>query len=270
MHPVLTQIGPLIIPSYGAVASVGVLLSLWLAQWTSRRTKIDPRHTWNMLVLAVFASLVTSRLLLIAINLGELRSHPAWLLAVAMVHHPLLSAAGVLGGAIAVLIYARWARISLPAVADTLASPVSIGMAAEQLGALMAGSDYGRFSPGQPLMGAVIYSSSLAARWSGTPLGLPLYPVQGYAAGGALLVAALTCAWFFWPRRTGDVASIWLIATGAMLFLTELFRDWEGRGVLARGILDIPQLVALAMVLLGGALLCDWRRDLPHPVHARG
>ncbi len=29
---------------------------------------------------------------------------------------------------------------------------------------------------------AVIYTSPLAARWSGTPLGIPLHPVQGYAA----------------------------------------------------------------------------------------
>jgi len=41
--------------------------------------------------------------------------------------------------------------------------------------------------------------------------------------------------------------------------LTEGFRDWEGRGVVLRGIADIPQLVGLGMVVLGGAVLWDWR-----------
>jgi len=62
VHPVLFQAGSLLVPSYGACAAVGVLLALWLAQFTARRTGLDPRHAWNMLVLAVFASLTVSRI----------------------------------------------------------------------------------------------------------------------------------------------------------------------------------------------------------------
>jgi hypothetical protein len=58
------------------------------------RTGLDPRHAWNMLVLAVFSALAISRLLLIVMNLSDLRKHPTWLLAIAMVHHPLLAAVG--------------------------------------------------------------------------------------------------------------------------------------------------------------------------------
>ena len=47
---------------------------------------------------------------------------------------------------------------------------------------------------------------------------------------------------------------------GVLLFVTEVFRDWEGRGVVLGGLVDIPQLVGLGMVLFGGFVLLDWRR----------
>jgi phosphatidylglycerol---prolipoprotein diacylglyceryl transferase len=269
MHPVLFHIGSLIVPSYGAVASLGVLLALALAQFTARRARasnagenFDPRHAWNMLVLAVFASLAVSRLLLIVANLSDLRRHPTWLLAVAMVHHPLLAAVGVAGAAIAVFLYARWARLPLRLVADCLAAPVALGYAFEQLAALLAGSDYGSFSNAP---WAVTYTSKLAARWSGTPLDVPLHPVQAYAALGALLLAVVCPIWLRIPRKSGDVGGVWLVGMGALIFIAEIFRDWEGRGALFGGVVNIPQLVGLGLVLLGGAVLVNWRNPEPVP-----
>jgi phosphatidylglycerol---prolipoprotein diacylglyceryl transferase len=263
MHPVLFQIGSLVVPSYGACAALGVLLALGLAQFTAQRTGLNPRHAWNMVVLAVFASLALSRLVLIAMNLSDLRKHPSWLLAVAMVHHPLLAAVGIAGGAAAVLGYVRWAKLPLLAATDCLAAPLSIGMAAEQVGALLAGSDFGRDSASSSVFAAITYSNELAARWSGTPLGVPLYPVQAYAAIGALLLAAIANCWLFLSRRKGDGTGVWLVGAGLILFVTEVFRDWEGRGVVFAGLADIPQLVGLGMVLLGGVVLIDWRSLIP-------
>jgi phosphatidylglycerol---prolipoprotein diacylglyceryl transferase len=260
MHPVLFQVGSLVVPSYGVLAAVGVLLALLLAQFTARRVGLDPvhapRHAWNMLVLAVFASLAASRLLLIVMNLSDLRRHPAWLLAVAMVHHPLLSGVGILAAALAVAGYVFWAKLPAGAVADCLAAPVALGMAAEQVGALMAGSDFGRDSSAS---WAVTYSSSLAARWSGTPLGVPLEPVQAYAAFGALVLAGICFWWLSFERRSGDAAGVGLLGAGVLLFVTEIFRDWEGRGVVLGGFVDTPQLVGLGLVVLGGIVLVHWR-----------
>jgi len=259
MHPVLLQLGSFVIPSYGAVAAVGVLLALALAQFTAKHTGLDPRHAWNMLVLAVFASIAASRLTLIVLNLSDLRRHPAWLLSVAMVHHPLLACIGILASLLAVFLYARWVKLPLRTIADCLAAPIALGSAFEQLGALLAGSDFGCDSQSTSSFFAITYTSPLAARWSGTPLGVPLYPVQAYAAMGYLLLATLLIAAFRVSRRSGDIAGVWLMGTGALLFLTEIFRDWEGRGVLPGGSIDAPQLVGLGLVLAGGCALLTWR-----------
>lgn len=256
VHPVLFHVGSFVVPSYGAVASLGVLLALGLAQVTSRRVGLDSRHAWNAVVLAVFAALAVSRLTLIVMNLSDLRRHPRWLLAVAMVHHPLLAAVGIAGGVIAVLIYTRWARLQLLEMADCLAAPVCLGLAVEQTGALLAGSDFG--TPAT-VAWAVTYTSRLAALWSGTPLGVPLHPVQAYAAIGSLVVAVLSFGSLYLPGRREDAAGVALVGIGIVVFITEIFRDWEGRGVLPRGVADAPQLVGLGLVVLGGAVLLQWR-----------
>ena len=65
------------------------------------------------------------------------------------------------------------------ATLDALAAPLTIGLALEQVGALLAGAGYGTETT---VRWAVVYTHPLAQRWSGTPLGIPLHPVQAYAA----------------------------------------------------------------------------------------
>jgi phosphatidylglycerol:prolipoprotein diacylglycerol transferase len=209
---------------------------------------------WNLCVVALFAALVGQRLLLVILNWSDLRLHPAWLLTLAMVHDPLLAAAGALAGTGSAALYARWRRMPLATTSDALAAPVALGLAFEQLGALLAGSGYGTEAA---VRWSVTYSNPLAARWSGTPLGIPLHPVQGYAALAFLSLSILLLVWLPERRRQGDVAGLWLLGTGVVVFLTELWRDPEGRGMLPGGALDGPQVVAILMVLAGGLVLME-------------
>jgi phosphatidylglycerol:prolipoprotein diacylglycerol transferase len=268
VHPVLFHIGSILIPAYGALAAVGVLLGMVLAQRTARLAGIDPNKVWNLCIVALFTAIVGSRLLLIAVNWSVLRSHPAWMLGLAMIHHPLLAAAG---GALALVVawgYARRQRMPLLTTADVLAPPLTLALAFEQIGALLAGSGYGT---GTNLPFAVIYSSPLAARWSGAPIGIPVHPVQAYAALAFLTIAIGLVIWFPVRRQQGDVAGVCLMATGVALYITEFWRDPIGRGALLGGFLRGPQAAAVGMVVAGGLLLaeCESRRihDTYSPVH---
>lgn len=157
------------------------------------------------------------------------------------------------------MLYARWRRLPLDTTSDALAAPVALGLAFEQLGALLAGSGYGT---GTSVRWAVTYTDPLAARWSGTPLGIPLHPVQGYAALAFLSLSILLLVWLPERQRQGDVAGLWLLGTGVVVFLTELWRDPEGRGMLPGGALDGPQVVAILMVLAGGLVLMEKTRPI--------
>ena len=262
MHPVLFHIGSLLIPSYGAVSALGVLLALFLAQRTARIAGVNTTQLWNLCVIGLFAALVGERLLLVAVNWSDLRRHPGWMLALAMIHHPLLAGAGALFGAAAAVFYARLQRMPLAATADALAAPLALGLAFEQFGALLAGSGYGTDST---MRWAVTYNDLLAMRWSGTPLGIPLHPVQAYAAVAFLTLAILLLVVLPARRQPGDVAGLWLLGAGVAVYITELWRDTEGRGTLLSGALDGPQVVAIVFVLVGAIVLMERKRPNERP-----
>jgi phosphatidylglycerol:prolipoprotein diacylglycerol transferase len=254
VHPVLFHIGAFLIPSYGALSALGVLLGLFLAQRTARIASLNPAEVWTLCVVGLFAALLGERLLLVVVNWSSLWRHPGWMLAIAMIHHPLLAAAGALAGFGAATAYARWRQMPLAATADALAAPLSLGLAFEQLGALMAGSGYGTETT---VRWAVTYTNPLAARWSGTPLGIPLHPVQAYAALAFLTLSLLLLLGLSVRRRTGDMAGLWLLGTGVVVYAAELVRDTDGRGAMLHGALDGPQAAAILLVLAGGFVLLE-------------
>lgn len=252
VHPVLIHIGAFIIPSYGALAALGVLAGLFLAQRTARLAGLNAAQIWNLCVIALFTALVAQRALLIVLNVGDLRQHPSWLLTLAMVHHPLLAGVGAAAALSAATLYARWKQLPPWTTADALAAPIAMGMAFEQLGALLVGSDYGTEAQ---IPWAVTYTHPLAAMWSGTPLGIALHPVQAYATLAFLSLSVFLLVWQPAIRQRGDLAGMWMMGTGVIIYITEMWRDTEGRGVMLNGALDGPQLAGFIMVLCGALVL---------------
>ena len=258
MYPVLFHLGSILIPAYGVSAALGVLLALLVAQHTARIAGLDGRKVWNLCVVALFAVLAASRLLLVALNWSELRLHPMWLLGLAMIHHPLLACCGGLAAGLAAVLYGRWQRLPLWTTADALAAPLALGLAFEQLGALLAGSGYGtEAGSGIAARWAVTYTHPLAALWSGAPLGVALHPVQAYAALAFLTLSIFLLVWLPYRRQSGDVAGLLMLGAGVAIFVTEFWRDPEGRGALLGGALDGPQIAAAALVVIGGLVLLE-------------
>ena len=268
MHPVLFHIGPFVIPSYGAVAALGVLLALALALFMARRLRLDPNQIWNLSVIMLFAALAGARVLLVIANWTALRQHPLWMLSLAMVHHPLVGAIEVLLALAVGGIYVLLRGLPFRTTADCLAAPTALGLGFEQIGALLAGSGYGT---GAHVPWAVTYTHPLAARWSDAPLGIPVHPVQAYAAICFFLIAGALVLWLPHRRQNGDIAGIFLMACGVTVFLTEFWRDPLGRGALLHGFLKAPQLAGIVLVVAGAILLLERKSEqianqpsLPH------
>jgi len=93
-------------------------------------------------------------------------------------------------------------------------------------------------------------------------LGIPLHPVQAYAAVAFLSLALLLLVAMPARKQAGDVAGLWLLGAGITIFMTELFRDREGRGTWASFPLDGPQMAAILFVLIGGVVLRERGRSI--------
>ncbi len=239
------------------MAALGVLLALALSQRTARIAGVNPGQVWNLCIVALFAALVASRLLLVLVNWSELRLHPAWMLGLAMIHHPLLAGAGGLAG-----VDGRRAVCALAAICRLERQPMCWPR---------------RWPWGWP-------SSNWARCWPGRATGLKLGPqcaglsptpssgraLERHAAGRSAASGAGVCGAGFltiaigllvWlpmrrqQRRCGRAGSACRPAW--RIYLTEMWRDTEGRGALLGGALDGPQMAAIVLVLAGALMLLE-------------
>ncbi len=234
------------------MTALGLLFALGLCLRTARIAGLMPAQLWNLSIMALFVALAGSRLLLIAINWTVLRSHPAWFLGLAMIHHPLIAVIAASLALLTAFIYALRVRLPILDAADALAAPVALGLAFEQFGSLLAGSGFGIETSER---WSVVYTSPIAARWSGVPLGVPLHPVQLYAALGFLTLALAMLVWLPSRSQRGDIAGLALVAASIIIFFTELLRDPAGRGSFLQGAFNGPQIGAILLLLAGALLL---------------
>jgi phosphatidylglycerol:prolipoprotein diacylglycerol transferase len=75
-----------------------------------------------------------------------------------------------------------------------------------------------------------------------------------------LTLAIFLLVWLPYLRQPGDVAGLLLLGAGVVVFVTEFWRDTEGRGTVLSGALDGPQIAAAALVVVGGLVLLERRR----------
>ena len=90
------------------------------------------------------------------------------------------------------------------------------------------------------------YTSELAHRRSGTPLGEPVHPVQLYEMGAELLIACFLIWWLLKRNRyAGEVGLLYFILYGILRFGLEMLREDHRGGF---WIFSTSQVIALAIL----------------------
>ncbi len=253
MHPNLLHLGFLTIPTYGALAAVGLMLALALSLRTASVVGLDPDPVWNAGLFALIAAFVLSRVLLVATNLHTFFRYPILLLMV-----PSLTPLGLALTAVATAIYLRTHATPMLATLDAWAPCATLAWAFLALGHFAEGSD-----PGLPssLPWSLATGSGLAKQ----------HPVAIYASLCALVLTVALYACLlrrrpggdsvgpFSPRRPGETAALGLALTGLAQFMLSFLREPSfADGALGK-LLDPVQWLALGMIV-AAALLWQWPR----------
>lgn len=246
MHPVLSRFGSFELGAYGVLLVLAILAALGLAAFLGRRDALSPKKMNDVGVLALVAGAFGAKALDTLVNsvasgrfvLTDFREAGA-------VH------GGVLVGALALVLGARRMGLPLGPTLDAHAPAVALGQAIGRVGCFLAGCCFG--APTETGL-SVVFRDARAHALGGTPLGVPLHPVQLYDAFAHFALAALLVglhrARVFQRRLLGA----YFVAEGALRFSLEAFRGDAGRGVWALG-LSTGRLTALAMLLLGAVVL---------------
>jgi phosphatidylglycerol---prolipoprotein diacylglyceryl transferase len=254
MYPRFLQFGAFVISTYGVLAVVAAFSGV--ALWTSlaRRTGLSPQKIQNAGLLAVVSIVVGARLAVIIANWRGFFEAPLLILTAGTLASGSAAVYGVLLAIVATCIYLLRSRVPLIRALDAAAPAVVLALAILDIADFAAGSHYG-VPASMPW--AVTYTSRFAARITGVPLGIPLHPVQLYAAIGHFILATLLVLLLRHASRPAEILGTALFADGVLRFvLAPLSGSYTAAPVLLH-IVTPAQAIAMGMVALGG--LC-WLR----------
>jgi phosphatidylglycerol---prolipoprotein diacylglyceryl transferase len=249
MHPTLLHLGPLTIPTFGALAALGLMLALALSLRTANLVGLNPERLWNAGLFAILTAFVLSRVLLVVTNLHTFFAYPILLLMV-----PSLTWLGLLLTAIATVIYLRLRNLSLLNTLDAWAPCATLAWGFLALGHFAEGSD-----PGLP--------SALPWAMPNVP-GAPfrLHPIALYVSLAAAIITIVLLRQLRNRRHAGDTFALGLLLTGLTQFLLTFLRQPEFEDNAFGTLLDPIQWVALGMIVTAALLFQQPRRTLDHAV----
>jgi phosphatidylglycerol:prolipoprotein diacylglycerol transferase len=252
MRPVLFHLGEYAVSSFWAAAFSGFLVGLLLLRAEAHRRGLEVRQAYDITLWAYVGGWAGARLFLIPTAWDQFRLDPFRFLTASS---GWVWYGGVIGGALAVLIWARRQRIPALVVADLTAPALALGLAFGRIGCQLAGD--GDYGVPTDLPWGMSYPHGIV------PTHDRVHPAPIYE----MLACFATFGWL-WRRRHHDPApgsqiGIYLIASGATRFLIEFVRR-NPAWLLG---LTTAQWFSVASVLLGIALVR--RRTAPAGDRAR-
>ncbi len=236
MHPILFQIGPLPLRSYGLMMALGFLAGILLTLALSRREGRKDDVVLDLSVWIMAGAIAGARLLYVIVEPDGYFSHPLEILAVWQ--GGLVFYGGLIGAGLTAYFWLRRHRQPVWAIADCLAPGLALGQMFGRIGCFLNGCCYGRVDAAHGIVFPAIGD------------GQPHLPTQLYEAGFTLALA-LFLVWFKKRRHyAGQVfwAYVALYATGR--FFLEFLRGDAERGVLFSPFLSPGQWISLAGLLL--------------------
>lgn len=214
MHPVLFEIGPITVYSFGLMLSLGFALAIIVAFLNAKRHGLDPWVIIDMGLYLFLAGLVGSRLLYVILNWDEFAGQPAIKL-IATWEGGVAFYGAITGGFVAALVFARIHRLSLARIADTVAPGLALAAAVGRLGCFLNGCCYG------------IETSGFWGTFTRFAPGLR-HPTQLYESTAYFLVFAFL---LWWQRRHARVpGQLFLTFVGAYIigrYAIEFFREGQ-------------------------------------------
>jgi phosphatidylglycerol:prolipoprotein diacylglycerol transferase len=251
MYPILFQLGPITIYSFGAFMALAALSAAWAVHAELKRRGGNPELASSFVFAAALGGLIGARLLFIVEEWSNFLAAP--------MNYILTGAGftwygGLLGGTLAVSWIAKKNKIPWREAADIAAPALAIGYGVGRLGCHIAGDgDWGAVTD---VPWGVAYTNAIIG-WVDPMTGIPyspgtrVHPTPIYEFLESLIVFVI-----LWSLRgkgyaAGTIASVYMILAGLARFAVEF---WRINPPLALGLSE-AQWFSLALMALGFAML---------------
>ena len=218
MFPVLLQIGPLSLFSYGLMLALAFAVTLFLARRHAPGADIDPELISEIGLVCLITGVAGARLAYVLVHLDYYVAHPV------EIFHLWKGGLIVYGGmllasmSVATALYRK--KINIVSFADFLIVYVPLGQAIGRIGCFLNGCCYGH--PTAAPWAVCFPQTSLPACHHGFPN--HLHPVQLYEFIALTLVYFALRQLFLKKTFNGQVLSGYMIVYGIVRFCSEFFR----------------------------------------------
>lgn len=260
-HPFQFGIGPLQFTGFGIAVVMGFVLAQMISQQEMVRLGKDPTPIADMIIGAVVGGLLGAKLYFVVVlgNWDALFARGGFVFW-----------GGLIGGAIGVLLIARWKKVPLLRTVEVGAPALAAAYAVGRTGCWAIGDDYGRpwdgplattFPEGAPPSTAGIMSSEFGVSFPpGTDPNsvIAVHPTQLYEVAMATVMFAIIWRLRGHRHREGWLFGVYLVLAGIERFVVEFFRAKDD--YLAVG-LTLAQMIAIAATVAGVAWLVAMRGE---------
>ena len=248
----------LFLPSYGILFAGGALIAWWWFVRRGRSLDVPEEQLFNLSFYTLLAGIVGAKLTLVIVDWEDYLHHPELLLGT--IRSAGVVIGGIVAGSLAFTFYALRNKMPLHRLGDAIAAPLVLAQALGRLGCFCAGCCWGKEATlGSRL--AVVFTDPKAAAQTGVPLGVPLVPTQLLHLVSNLFLALLLT--WLWRRRikpAGTVFWIYVVLYSVSRGIIEFWRGDAQRGLYFDGAISTSQILSLAGVLFGTAMLLLGRR----------
>lgn len=214
MYPVLLDVGPVKIYSWGFMLAVAILIILWGAGKQYRKAGYPPDTAMDLVLIAVIAGVIGSRVAYILVyEWDEFLIDPLIMFQLTDGGlSGLMWYGGLTLGFLACWLYVRLKKFDFWEMADLLAPWLALGYALVRVGCFLNGCCYGKVAA---LGGVVFPHVDHFSR----------YPTQLYST--AVNLALFVFLLYYYQRRkfTGEVFSFYFIGYAIYRFLIEFLRE---------------------------------------------
>jgi phosphatidylglycerol---prolipoprotein diacylglyceryl transferase len=254
MHPILFHIGNFPLGTYGLMLVLGFFSGMYLARYLGRRDQIPGESISDLSVTVLMGGIIGAHLLMIIVGLLTPAGQDGAMTFADIFTLSTLRAGGaihggVIGGTLAYFWRIRKLKLSWRPTMDAMVPGLALGQAIGRIGCFFAGCCYGDMC-GLPW--AVTFRDPETRILSGTPLDVPLHPVQLYSTLFSLTIMGLLLLLGRKRKFQGQIVAAYFILEGISRSIQETWRGDLDRGVwLGISWLSTGRLTALGFVLFG-------------------
>ena len=243
VHPIAFQLGNFSLHWYGVLVALGFVAGLWTAGKRAPLTGISAEAVTDLGPWLIVGAILGARALYVASYWEQsFAGKPFW--EIFAIHHGgLVFYGGLVGAALATIVFVQRKKLALWPLADVLTPSIAIGHVFGQLGCLMNGCCYGYACE---LPWAIHFPAEHETHGAG------VHPTQLYEASLNLALYAGLARLYRHKRFDGQVFAIYLVCYAMLRSFVEVFRgDYPARSF---GVLTPAHWVSVGIFFTGVVL----------------